>query len=237
MDISKILCFTILAIGIVLWFFYVKEKIRAYSTKAVVLKAIVSVCFMGMAAAAAMSCSLPIYAFCIIMGLLLGLLGDIWLDLKFVHPDYDAPYTFAGFWSFAAGHAFFIAGLLINYADFSRPLYFILPAVIATAVGIANVYAGPVMKLEYGKFKKITQFYGSILFSMTLIAGSLAMMHGWSETTLNLMFIGGISFIISDLVLSGTYFGKGHEKPVDFILNYVFYYGAQFIIALSILFA
>ncbi len=235
MELSAILCFTILAVGIVLCFFYVREKIKAYTVKAVVLKAIVSVCFMGIAAAAAMSCSQPVFAFCVTMGLLLGLLGDIWLDLKFVHPECDAPYTFAGFWSFAAGHAFFIAGMLITYADFSKPMYFIIPAVFATAVGIANVYAGPIMKLEYGKFAKITQFYGSILFSMTLIAGSLAMMHGWSETTLNLMFVGGISFIISDLVLSGTYFGKGHEKPIDFILNYVFYYGAQFIIAFSIL--
>ena len=237
MDLSAALCYAILAIGIVVLFFYVKEKLRAYSIKAVILKATVSCCFMGMAAAAAMSCSLPFFAFCTIMGLLLGLLGDVWLDLKFVYPDDDTIYTFAGFWSFAIGHAFFITGLLATYADFSRPLYFILPAVFATAVGIANVYAGPIMKLEYGRFKKITQFYGSILFSMTLIAGSLAMMHGWSETTLNLMFIGGISFIISDLVLSGTYFGKDHEKPVDIILNYVFYYGAQFIIALSILFA
>ena len=237
MNNPKTLCFIILAIGIVLCFFYVREKIKAYSVKSVVLKAIVSVCFMGIAAAAAMSCKIPVYAFCITMGLLLGLLGDVWLDLKFVHPDCDAPYTFAGFWSFAAGHAFFIAGLLINYADFSRPLYIIIPVVFATAVGIANVYAGPVMKLDYGKFKRITQFYGSVLFSMTLVAGSLALMHGWSETSLNLMFIGGVSFIISDLVLSGTYFGEGHEKPIDFILNYVFYYGAQFIIALSILFA
>lgn len=237
MELSNILCYTILAIGIIILFFYVKEKLRAYSIKAVILKATVSCCFMGMAAAAAMSCSAPVFAFCTIMGLLLGLLGDVWLDLKFVYPADDAVYTFAGFWSFAVGHAFFIAGLLATYADFSRPWYFIIPVVFATAVGIANVYAGPIMKLEYGKFKRITQFYGSILFSMTLIAGSLAMMHGWSEKTLNLMFIGGISFIISDLVLSGTYFGKDHEKPVDIILNYVFYYGAQFIIALSILFA
>ena len=237
MGLSKILCYAILALGIVVLCFYVKEKIKAYSIKAVVLKAFVSCCFMGIAAAAAMSCSNPVFAFCVIMGLLFGLLGDVWLDLKFVHPADDEPYTFAGFWSFAIGHALFITGLLSAYADFSKPLYFIIPVVVATAVGIANVYAGPIMKLDYGKFANITKFYGSILFSMTLIAGSLALMNGFEVTTLNLMFIGGVSFILSDLVLSGTYFGKDHEKPVDIILNYVFYYGAQFIIAFSILFA
>ena len=237
MDLSKALCFAALALGIIILIFYVKEKIKAYSIKALILKATVSCCFMGIAAAAAMSCTSPVFAFCTIMGLLLGLLGDVWLDLKFVYPADDTVYTFAGFWSFAVGHTFFIAGLLATYADFSRPMYFIIPVVVAAAVGIANVYAGPIMKLDYGRFAGITKFYGSILFSMTLIAGSLALMHGWSETTLNLMFVGGISFIISDLVLSGTYFGKDHEKPVDIILNYVFYYGAQFIIAFSILFA
>ena len=43
-------------------------------------------------------------------------------------------------------------------------------------------------------------------------------------------------FAISDLVLSGTYFGKGKERPIDLLLNYLFYYGAQFVIAWSLLF-
>ena len=51
-----------------------------------------------------------------------------------------------------------------------------------------------------------------------------------------MMFIGGILFAISDLVLSGTYFGEGKERPIDFILNYITYYGAQFTIAFSIMF-
>ena len=61
------------------------------------------------------------------------------------------------------------------------------------------------------------------------------MLHGWHVTTLNLIFIGSILFALSDLVLSGTYFG-GKERPVDIILNYLTYYPAQFLIALSLLF-
>ena len=78
--------------------------------------------------------------------------------------------------------------------------------------------------------------YGGLLFAMTLMAGSLALLHGWQEANLNMMFIGGILFAVSDLVLSGTYFGTGHDKPFDIIANYISYYGAQFVIALSILF-
>ena len=61
------------------------------------------------------------------------------------------------------------------------------------------------------------------------------MLNGWKVTTLNLFFIGGILFALSDLVLSGTYFG-GKERPVDIILNYLTYYPAQFLIALSLLY-
>ena len=41
---------------------------------------------------------------------------------------------------------------------------------------------------------------------------------------------------ISDLILSGTYFGEGKDRPVDVITNHAAYYIAQFIIATSIAF-
>ena len=50
------------------------------------------------------------------------------------------------------------------------------------------------------------------------------------------MFIGGVFFAISDLILSGTYFSTGKDRPVDVITNHATYYIAQFIIASSILF-
>jgi len=51
-----------------------------------------------------------------------------------------------------------------------------------------------------------------------------------------MMFAGGLLFTISDLILSGTYFGKGKERPVDIITNSVSYYAAQFVIALAMFF-
>ena len=47
---------------------------------------------------------------------------------------------------------------------------------------------------------------------------------------------GGVLFAISDLILSGTYFGEGKERPVDIITNGVTYYLAQFAIAFSLFF-
>ena len=51
-----------------------------------------------------------------------------------------------------------------------------------------------------------------------------------------MFLVGAVLFAISDLVLSGTFFGKGKERPIDFILNYLTYYGAQFTIAMVLLF-
>ena len=60
--------------------------------------------------------------------------------------------------------------------------------------------------------------------------------YGWAKTPLNLIFIGGVSFAISDLILSGTYFGEGKDRPIDLALNYITCYAAQFLIASALVF-
>ena len=92
------------------------------------------------------------------------------------------------------------------------------------------------MKLSYGKFKSVVIAYGVILFAMVLISGSFALYYGWEKTSLNLIFVGGVFFAISDLILSGTYFGTGKERPIDLALNYITYYAGQFLIASTLVF-
>ena len=176
------------------------------------------------------------FSWFVLGGLLFGLLGDIWLDLKYVYPQDDARYTYAGFTVFSIGHILFILGMLRYYADFSRPLVVIVPLAAGFALGVGNGLLGPVMKLKFGRFKGIVMFYGGILFAMTLLAGSLALDQGFQNGALDWMFAGGILFAVSDLILSRTYFGEGYERPVDIIANYVFYYAAQFAISASLLF-
>ena len=64
---------------------------------------------------------------------------------------------------------------------------------------------------------------------------SFAIMYKFNNWTLNLIAIGGILFASSDLILSGTYFGEGKERPIDITINSVLYYFAQFAIAFSLL--
>ena len=115
-------------------------------------------------------------------------------------------------------------------------LHLILPVVFAVIFTVGVLVLEKPMKVKYGNFKTIVVCYSFILALMMGMSGSLAIMHSFKNMTLNLMFVGGIFFVVSDLILSGTYFGEGKERPVDLISNIVIYYIAQFAIAFSVLF-
>lgn len=229
-----------LMLGIFFLILFLKERVRGCSVKAMLLKATTSVMFLAAAVLAAytnpVSGTHRSLSGFVISGLFFGLLGDIWLDLKYVYPKDDIVYTYAGFSVFGIGHILYISGMLLNYAAFSKPAYVAVPLMIGIIIGILNGMAGRIMALEYGKFKPVVMAYGAILFMMTLLAGSLAWQERLQNMPLNLLFAGGVLFLISDLILSGTYFGKGKDRPVDIITNHIFYYAAQFVIAASILF-
>jgi len=180
---------------------------------------------------------LPLCA-AILAGQILGLLGDFWLDMKDMYPQHKDPYMFAGFTSFITGHVFFVAGLLAVYGMDLRT--FLVSIGAGAALLIIVLLMEKPMKLRYGKFKGISAGY-SVLFGFIIaLAFQMAFpsAEGGKPPMLMqplVMAIGLVLFLLSDLVLSGTYFGKGKDRPIDYTLNYLFYYGAQFTIALSLL--
>ncbi len=230
----------LLACGAALLFVYIREKIKAYSVKAVLIKSLVSVLFLAIAVygtwLSALKGNASLLCPFVVLGLLFGLLGDIWLDLKYVFPEKDAPFTYAGFCVFGVGHILYIIGMLLTFYPSGKPMTVLVPVLLALVLSIGNAVLEKPMKLSYGKFKPVVIAYGVILFAMVLLSGSLARYYGWAKTPLNLIFIGGVSFAISDLILSGTYFGEGKERPIDLALNYITYYAAQFLIASALVF-
>ena len=230
----------LLVCGAVLLFVYIREKIKAYSVKAVILKSIVSVLFVAIGVygswlSAARGTTGSLCPF-VVLGLIFGLLGDIWLDLKYVFPEKDEPFTYAGFCVFGVGHILYIIGMLLDYYPTGKPMTVIVQILLAAVMSVGNAVLEKPMKLQYGKLKPVVIAYGVLLFGMVLISGSLALAHGWKEAPLNLLFIGGVFFAISDLILSGTYFGVGKERSIDLALNYITYYSAQFLIASALVF-
>lgn len=233
------LFYFLLVLGVIAAIVFMAERVKEGGVKALALKAFTSVLFVSCGAAAAaqvMGKNHFSFSLFVILGLVFGLMGDIWLDLKWIYPKDNDIFTFSGFGAFMIGHILFIAGLLIHYADFSKLMYLILPVVIAAVIAVGIILLEKPMKMQYGKFRTITACYAFILALMTLLSGSLALMNSFKVITLDVMFIGGVFFLISDLILSGTYFGVGKNRPVDVITNHASYYIAQFLIATSILF-
>lgn len=233
------LFYVLLAFGIVSCVVFNVLRVKEGGVKALLIKGLTSVLFVGCGAAAAMqntdSNSFS-FALLVIVGLVFGLMGDIWLDLKWIYPQDNDIFTFSGFGAFMTGHIMFISGLFINYVDFSQVKYIVIPAILALLLAVGTLVIEKPMKMVYGKFKAITAVYGFVLAFMTFLSASLAIMNRFENMTLNFMFAGGVFFLISDLILSGTYFGEGKRRPVDIVTNHVSYYAAQFLIAASLLF-
>jgi len=225
----------LLGIGLIALCVYIREKIRACSLKAALIKSFVSLLFIAVgvlgAYRAAAAGRADILCPFVLLGLVMGLLGDVWLDLKYVFPEKDVPFTYAGFCVFGIGHMLYLAGMLLRFWPAGRPMYALLPFLLAALLSAGNALLEKPMRLRYGEFKPVVIAYGFLLFSTVLVSGSLALANGWQVPALNLLFIGGILFALSDLILSGTYFGTGRDRPIDIALNYITYYAAQFLIA------
>ena len=97
------------------------------------------------------------------------MLGDIFLDLKYVYRNDDKPYTFAGFIAFGIGHILYITGMFLEFYHGENVLYVILPIAIGVAGGIINVFLE-----KPGKTYHILAIVaGGISCSGLLIAGGI----------------------------------------------------------------
>lgn len=225
------------ALGLISLIVFLVLRVRFGGLKGLVSKAVTSVLFIATAlTACAAAPTLGVFPCLVILGLVLGLLGDVWLDLKWVYPSDSGPHTFTGFIFFALEHVCVILGLLLFFADFSRIWYTAVPFIFAVALAAGVLVMEKPMKLEYGSFKAITAVYSAILGLSTALSCSYAIMNGFTNMTMNLLGLGMIFFLVSDLILSGTYFGKGKDRPVDIVFNHVTYYLGQFLIAFSLFF-
>ena len=92
------------------------------------------------------------------------------------------------------------------------------------------------MKLHYGKFKFITVFYTAVLNSTSGMAFAYAVANRSAHAIV--LATGLFFFLMSDLILSGTYFSqneKDRSNRVTVVLNHAAYYLAQFLIASSLI--
>ena len=226
----------ILVVGAISLLLFTFEKLRKYSLKETTLKAFTSVMFIVLAVYCTYRSGHHILSLFVIIAQVFGLTGDVWLELKYVFKEHDKVFTYAGFVSFLIGHICFMLGFYLEFFSDRSPFYIIIPLIVGALMGGVVLLMEKPLKLNYGDMKVIVGLYGSVLFMMAFSAVSLTVMTKFQNTTLVLLMVGGILFAISDLILSGTYFGEGKERPIDLVGNVMTYYMAQYMIAFSLFF-
>lgn len=158
------------------------------------------------------------------IGLLLGMIADIMLNLRFCFTK-GKIFFLIGILVFLAGHIMYIIALLPVCQDFT---YIIVFAVIATALLLRIIFSmisAPVIFKIFGVF-----YIGTIVFMNCLAINNMITI----PSTGNAIFVvGALSFLISDIVLIINTFGKKTRFDLR-ITNLSMYYLAQLLIAFSL---
>lgn len=229
-----------IVLGMILLCIFLAKRAEKSTAGIAVLKSFVSACFLATALTSVIACIYrqgdAVFGLIILCGLFFGAVGDIWLDLKYVHPEADAVYSFAGFSVFGIGHILYDIALISRYYVPGNAGLLIGAFAIPAVVGILMPFSEDLMKVKYGKMKAITSVYTVLLISLISVSAGLAIMNGFKNVTLIMVNIGAVLFAISDGILCQTYFGQGKNRPVDKVVNHLTYYLAQFIIAFAVFF-
>ncbi len=222
------------SLGMVALIVFLTQRDANSSLKAVAIKCIVSL-FYILTALSAICCSKIEIKVCllVIFGLVMGLLGDIWLDLKWIYPESKKYYLNGGFLMFLVGHLFY------NYAMLILDGFNMKHLLISTASGIVVAVLVFILSKPLGMdmtgYKAITCIYTVFLFMFVSQTNLMNIAGGFNTGTM-ILFISSVCFFGSDLILAGTYFGENKTGKFYIITNHVLYYIAQFGIAISLMF-
>lgn len=251
----------LLAVGIVMLILFLIARDKKSSMLAIILKTVTSLFFIATGLAAmvengvahdldkiALPCAL------VLMGLVLGMVGDITLDFKIYFKGLEGEYANAGkdkdsmmyfgMLAFGIGHVLYITSMAIRFPG--HEMNVLWSALISIAV-VAVMFCVTIfaLKMQFGKFLIPSIIYAFLLCWFVVMSVMYVKPAGASASSIVLL-VGSILFVISDMVLSMTYFSKPEdyqrqgalnpESRLMIIVNHVTYYLAQFLIALSLLF-
>lgn len=226
--------YIVLAVGVVVSLVFCIQRSKGYSVKNLLFKSVSSLCYLLTAVFALINHSEAYtYGSLIIMGGALGLVGDILLDLKGIYKAQEKVYLKGGFLFFLVGHIFYICSIV--YSLKIKWWLVLISIVVSAVIGIVTVASANIMKVHYGAYRKIVAVYVAFLAMTMVIAIVAAFVSGFQKGYI-LMAVGSILFMLSDAVLSNTFFGRGKDKPFHLFINHFLYYAGQYLIAASVMF-
>lgn len=220
-------------IGILIDLLFIRSEYAKKMREATVLKGLASLMFV----------LLGIYLYCIapstvalliLLGLIFGMLGDIFLNLRNLYEGAVSNRIFAvGILLFLIGHFLYIAALLCCDTRILLP-----GAAIALLLSVLSI--PPLMKRISAPSKGLKLFgyiYLVIVISMFSAAAALllrsALLTESCLTLFHILFaIGAGLFVVSDFIM--IYYSFGKKIPPLRAINLLSYYAGQILIALCI---
>ncbi len=173
------------------------------------------------------------YGLLVVFGSVLGLVGDVFIELKAMYPQNMKSHLNFGFAFFMLEHVVLVAATLITYP--MKLMNFLICLIAPLVVFAVSKIAGKIMKLNMGEFEAISYIYGA-LASMTFSVGFMTLTtYGFALSQI-LFFIGGVLFFGSDMVLSMIFFADGKNTKFFTVANHILYFGAQISLATSLFF-
>lgn len=237
--IVMIIVASLLAIAFIVVRVTVGTKDVSGGVLAMLAKAVASVGFIGVGVAGIYTGVHNIHAaIFVVFGLVMGLIGDIVLDLKVVYAGKkeDAIYLTSGMVSFGIGHVFYFVAicLLLGSTVVSGALIGVCLAIAAIGA-FGMVFGGEkLLKFNFGKFTIHSLLYAFILLFMgAFTVGCCIVMK---NNKMALFASGMILFLLSDVVLTQMYFGGRPNDKSLCVINHIFYYAAQICIAACVFF-
>lgn len=162
------------------------------------------------------------------IGLILGLIADILLNLRFVFKAKGKIVFLVGILVFLSGHILYLCALIPTVNNVILPLVI---GIVLTAIIIKWIFT----QIEAAKaFKIFGIFYIGAIVIMNCFAFA-NLIQDPSNTRYIIFTIGAVSFLISDIVLILNTFGKTTKFSLR-ITNLSLYYIGQLLIAFSLMF-
>lgn len=241
----------LLIICYILFFIFVPLYDKAYwpepTKKSLSCKMVAATAFVGIGILGALINDTPSqYASLMLVGLLLGWFGDLFMHIPHPPNNPRMSVVYIGAAGFLVGHIFYVtafvkasASLTTNYNFFTIPeitAFFVLFVTFALMLK-------PVFKFEYKNlFMQIALYIYSMFLIVMLIKsvmfGITYYMSGAENGIIGMLIlvIGGILFFVSDLTLGLRLLGsaKGNKKVKT--LSLYTYFFAQLLLSTSILF-
>ena len=218
--------FVILCLIIMTAFIYFEKKEKFVI--AVILKGLASLMFVLLGYECSKVIGNTQFHNLVKIGLILGLIADVFLNLRFVFKTKGKIVFLVGILIFLAGHVLYLCALIPTVNNIILPLVI---GIVLTAIIIKWIFT----QIEAAKaFKIFGIFYIGAIVIMNCFAFA-NLIQDPSNMRYIIFTIGAVSFLISDIVLILNTFGK-ETKFVLRITNLSLYYVGQLLIAFSLLF-